>query len=200
MNPSTTDKLFNLINLKDPNSITVKNTIPNSVINLYAMGEGSEFIKFVDGIPITTGQIATSDSLGYTYSNLAAGWYGVEFLYDGTGGSMGSAYFQSNTYACPYDSAYYDIRGAFDPCKGQETMVFPEKTSSGVSPPINIHQVYIMQSHWCQPNQFFNDSCNPMDPNKNCNTFNALSGDCTSCPGTQYSLTSGSCIIPKICS
>ena len=195
MNPSATDKLFNLIYLKDPSSITVKNTIPSSVINLYAMGEDSEFIKFVDGISITTGRVATADNLGYTFSNLAAGWYGAEFIYDGTGGSLGSIFFQSNTYACPYNAAYSDFRGAFDPCKGQETMVFP--ASRGSSSPINLHQLYIMQSHRCTSNQFFNGSCNNMDPSKNCNTFNALSGDCTTCPSTKYSLYSGACVIPK---
>ena len=80
----------------------MKNTIPSSGINLYAMGEDSEFIKFVDGIPITAGRAATADGLGYTYSNLAAGWYGAEFIYDGIGGPLGSIFFQSNTYACPY--------------------------------------------------------------------------------------------------
>ena len=198
MSPTTTDKLFNLIYLKDPSSITMKNTIPSSVINLYAMGDDSEFIKFVDGIPITTGRVATADSLGYTYSNLAAGWYGAEFFYDGISGPLGSIFFQSNTYACPYNAAYNDFRGAFDPCMGQETMVFPVKPSSGgSSSPINIHQLYIMQAYRCTSNQFFNGSCHNMDLSKNCNTFNALSGDCTTCPSTKYTLTSGACITPK---
>ena len=65
---------------------------------------------------------------------------------------------------------------------------------------INSHQAYVIQAHGCGTGQFFNGTCNNVDPAKNCNTFNALSGDCTTCPSTKYTLASGSCVIPPTCS
>ena len=104
--------------------------------------------------------------------------------------------YQSNFYDCPYSSLVSDIRGAFDPCMGQDFMIIVADAIH----PINLHQQYVLQAHGCGPTQFFNGTCNNVNPAKNCNTFNALSGDCTTCPNQKYTLASGICSMPPTCS
>ena len=64
---------------------------------------------------------------------------------------------------------------------------------------INLHQAYIIQAYGCGPTQFFNGTCNNVDPARNCNTFNALSGSCMTCPNSNYNLSAGWCRIPPSC-
>ena len=66
--------------------------------------------------------------------------------------------------------------------------------------PTNLHQAYVTQALECGTNQFFNGTCNDMDPSKNCNTFNPLGGECQTCPNSSYILTGGRCVLPGTCS
>ena len=80
---------------------------------------------------------------------------------------------------------------------GQDPMPFP---SSAIAP-ITLHQQYVLQAHGCGTTQYFDGTtCQNVDPAKNCGTHNSLSGDCTSCPSTKYTLSSGSCVLPPTCS
>lgn len=72
----------------------------------------------------------SSDPNTKTYSNLAAGFYGVSFGYDPSG-LAGSTFYQSNTYDCPSTQAYTGKRGVFLPCLGQ-AVAHAEK--------VNLHQ------------------------------------------------------------
>ena len=133
---------------------------------------------------------ATVSSTIAQYNNLPAGYYGLGFKYDTTTPVVASVSFQSNPYACPYTSGVNDIRGDFDPCTG----------SLISNAPANLHQAYVIQAHGCGPTQFFNGTCNNVDPARKCNTFNALWGDCTSCYSTKYTIVAGSCVILPTCS
>ena len=189
-NPTTTDYLYNLIYLSATSTIEIRNTLSIENIELFQMRDSSTFLtdlpNMVSGVTSrTTGALV--DNV-ITYSNLPAGFYGVRFIYFTT---SGSASFQSHSYGCPVNKAY-DIssRCAFDPCTG--TMLFTGKT--------NLHQAYVIKAHGCGTTQFYNGSCHNVDPARKCNTFNALSGDCTTCPNTKFSLILGWCVIPQNCS
>ena len=193
---STTDNLFNLIYLEKISTISIRNTAMNLATDIMLFEMDSTFFLNTTYTDITDATIRSVIDDGYTYTNLKAGWYGVQFKYVGTLATdtpLGSASFQSNAYTCPYDPAFKDVRCAFNPCTGSTVV-------GAAGGPINVHQQYIIQAHGCGLTQFFNGTCNNVDPAKNCNTFNALSGDCTSCPSTKYNLTSGSCVIPPTCS
>ena len=118
--------------------------------------------------PISTGPVDSTVTLKQygVYPGLAPGWYGVRFV-STVGGDTGSASFQSYPYQCPYTAGYVDIRADFNPCLG--TMPLPGAKT-------NLHQTYVMQAHGCGQHQFYNGTCNNVDPAKKCNTFNALSG------------------------
>ena len=136
--------------------------------------ETTNFLLNNNPVVLKTGTASSTIALQYT---LPAGYYGLGFKYDTTP-VVASVSFQSNSYACPYTSGVNDIRGDFDPCTG----------SIISNAPANLHQAYVIQAHGCSPTQFFNGTCNNVDPAKKCNTFNALSGDCTTCYSTKYDI------------
>ena len=167
-NPTTTDFLYNLIYLNTTSTIRLWNTLGVDKVLLFPMKSTNFLQTDVPAAisPTSTGPAdATLKKYG-VYTGLAAGWYGVRFA-STVGGDTGSASFQSYPYQCPYTAGYVDIRADFDPCLG--TMPFPEAK-------INLHQAYIIQAHGCGQNQFYNGTCNNVDPARKCNTFNALSG------------------------
>ena len=190
-NPATTDFLYNLIYLNDTSStVQLRSTLGVTGMLLFPMKSGSAFLTdFPTVLPSTASSTAGALAPNVlTYSAVPAGYYGVRFPFAAT---VGSASYQSRPYGCPVTKAYDTLsRGAFDPCAG--TMLF--------AGPINLHQAYVIQAHGCGPTQFFNGTCNNVDPAKKCNTFNALSGDCTTCPSTKFTLASGVCVIPPTCS
>ena len=150
--------------------------------------ETTNFLLNNNPVVLKTGTAPGSSTTALQFANLPAGYYGLAFKYETTP-VVASVSFQSNPYACPYTSGVNDIRGDFDPCTGSIISNAPK----------NQHQAYVIQAHGCGPMQFFNGTCNNVDPAKQCNTFNALSGDCTTCYNTKYSLVSGSCVILPTC-
>ena len=142
---------------------------------------------------ISTGAAPTGNTATYTIAT--AGYYGLALKYDATTPTTWITSFQSDYYTpAPVTRAFSRLHtdiccsGGFDAAQG-----FIDPYAG------NLHQAYVIQAHGCGPTQFFNGTCNNMDPNKNCNTFNALSGDCLTCPNTNYKLTAGACVIPPTC-
>ena len=86
----------------------------------------------------------------------------------------------------PYPAGYSDYHGVFAGCT-------PNPSISGNL--INVHAAYAIQAHACGTRQFFNGSCQNVAAS--CNTFDPLSGWCTSCADTSITPSSGVCASPS---
>lgn len=135
--------------------------------------------KFIFNNNNTLNPESLSNSNTYTTSfvNVSAGYKYLAPGWSGTNGDLNATItYTTDPYVCPFASTYIDYYGTF----------------SGCSSAASSHQAYTIQAHQCGIRQFFNGTCNNVDPS--CNTFDPLTGNCFTCLDPTQTVVQGACV------
>jgi hypothetical protein len=174
----------------------------SSYLTLYAMGTTAANNPSVSST-VSLGSPSVASSLSTYTVSLTKGFYAAVVTMATTQSAKVSV--QSDSYLCPYSSAFADVYRVFTACTGESTNPSPS------GPPCAVYDYTTLICQVCmdgyalvQGNCFVNTNCGSrqyyhfgscFDVSPTCDKFDAFTGACSSCANpTQYALVNGSCV------